>query len=323
MSGAERFPVFDGNIEKYLEQMGCITKVRQRQLLGEARDACDLIIRSYWYTWAISGITTFSSDQHHQIDTNPSRDFGRWYGIWCRMQETLNILYDSVVLGLEGRTTSSTNLLRAAMESIVTGVFYHHLSLPEYRASALVVNDLRIGRNSDVFHNLVTEAIASIENEKDIPLQLEYQVSRIAYAANPPLHVPSFKAMLKQIAEWKVLENDTKEIIDNLYDKWFDHLSTYAHSLIDSSYISGAAKSGNMEILLGWDVDVDSFRNFANEFNSMCIIVLHLFLASTVELQTTREFSNRISYFLEKNPQVDSILKSIIMQIRELIKNIP
>ncbi len=321
MSKDEHIPVYDGSIKKYLRHMSRIASKRHERLLNSAEEACDYIAKSYWHTFGISGTVTFSSQIHHQKDQDLYWQYvKKWTGLWLRLQETLNILQDSMTLGFQGRTSSAFNLLRSALESIVTGVFYYFLSQNHYREIAHIVKHKTIGRNSHRFKDLVKEAIDSIEDKSEVPLKLEAQIAGIASESMPPLFLPSFREMTRQIAVWEIVDNSVDETMDFLYRGFFNAFSTYTHSLFESTYIQSGTSTGNINLMIGWDIDLNAFQEYSRLFNLTCSTVLILYLSSTLELQTTAAFSKLFSIYLNKHPDVKSVFNKIIEQIKGLIK---
>ncbi len=321
MSDDENMPVYDGSIEKYLNYISRIASKRQKHLLNSAEEDCDYIAKSYWHTFGITGIVTFSSQPYHQKDQDLHWQYvKKWIGIRFRLQETLNILQDSMTLGFQGRTSSAFNLLRSALESIVTGVFYYFLSQNHYREIAHIVKHKTIGRNNHRFQDLVKEAIDSIEDKSEVPLRLESQIAGIASESQPPLILPTFREMTRQIAEWKLVGHSADETMNLLYRGFFNEFSTYTHSLFESTYVQSGTSAGNINLLLGWDIDLNAFQEYSRLFNLTCSTVLILYLSSTLELQTTSAFSKLFSIYLNKHPDVESVFGEITEQIKGLIK---
>ncbi len=316
----DHIPLYYGNVRNYLEQIRNLSKRRQIRLLDSASEECELIIESYWYTFLLSELIVISVGKHYGEDTSFYQSFiSKWSGVWTRLVETLNLLFDSMIIGLEGRSTSATNLLRPALESITTGVFYHYLAQKEYRDEALVVNQIRIGRNEDTFTDLIEEAIESIPEKSTIPLNLEAAVTKIALMAEPHLHVPKFKTMLKQIGEWGIVNNTVEELVDQLYSTLWISLSSYSHSLHEGTYIKNAMFENDINILLGKQIDFNAFKDYSKKFKSICYVALILYLNSTEEIQRIETFSAMFSEFLKRNPTVREVLKDVIDQIEKNI----
>jgi hypothetical protein len=317
----EKFPVFEGSTEKYLKEMSRFTRKRQRQLLSSVRKEFDIIVKSYWHTHMISGLVHHSYLEHHKRNGEVFTEyFKKWAGIWVRHLESQNILFDSMTLGLEGRTTSASSLLRPALESIVTGVFFHYLSQIECREKAFVIEKSDSGRKSGrKFLDIVKQAIERIEDKTAIPVELERQVTRILLQSEPTLHMPKLKVMLEQIDEWEILIVKGVKLVDLLKKKMFDPLSTYSHSLHETSYARRGLDTGRPEIMFGWAVDPESFQEYSAAFKSTCIVVLTFFLASTEELQKTAQFSEIIKHYLRENPEVTSLFSSIVKSIETVI----
>jgi hypothetical protein len=263
-------------------------------------------------------ITTSVSIHYEKIENYYETYIRKWSGVWTRLQETQNLLLDSMILGLQGRTASAVNLLRAALESIVTGVFYHYLAQKEYREKASVVNSIRISRKDDSFSDLIDEAIDSIDDEFNIPFILETVVTKISLSYKPPLKVPTFKSMLRQISEWRVVDNPVEEIMQ-IKEGIFDPLSSFSHSLHEGTYIKGAMFADNINILLGRDLDTEEFKIYARNFNIMCKHTLIFYLNSTEELQRTETYSEMFSIFMKQNQRVFTTMKDIVDQIQKNI----
>lgn len=285
MSRESKFPVFEDSIEKYLEEMALFTKKRQKNLLGSVREEFETTVKSYWYTYMITGLVHFSYLVHHQRDEEIfTQQFIKWAGLWVRLRESLNILQDSMILELEGRTTSASNLLRSALESIVTGVFFYCFSQKEYRNKAYVIKNSDTGRKDTKFLDLIDDAIDSIKDKTAVPVELERQVTKIALESDPPFRVPKFKTMLKQIIEWDTLGTEDVELYDFLHKTMFGELATYSHSLHETSYARRGLDSDRPEIMFGWAVDPEAFQEYSGYFRLTCIVVLLCFLNQTIEM---------------------------------------
>ncbi|MFW9912914.1 MAG: hypothetical protein ACFFEU_10610, partial [Candidatus Thorarchaeota archaeon] len=129
MEDANEFVEYDGKVENYLERMIAISTRKQGELLESMRDECEHIVEKYWYTFLLSELIIISFQEHYRENNDYYQIvIQNWMGIWTRFQETLNLLRDSMILGLQGRTVSATNLLRSVLESITAGVFYHFLA---------------------------------------------------------------------------------------------------------------------------------------------------------------------------------------------------
>jgi hypothetical protein len=311
---------YDGKVENYLNKLIAVSTKKQGEILETMRDECEQIIEKYWYTFLLSELIIVSFQEHHRENMDHYQIvIQKWMGIWTRFQETLNLLRDSMILGLQGRTVSATILLRPVLESITSGVFYHFLAQEEYRKKASVVESLEIGRGNDVFSGLVEEVINEIEDKLDVPFYLEAMVTKKSLDSKPPLGVPKFKSMLKQISDWGVIDNPQEEIMELLNNRMFGSLSSFSHSLHEGTYIRGAMLSKNINILLGWELDFESFKEYSRGFGSLCYIVLVFYLNSTEELQKTESFSRIFEKFLEINPKANTVLESIVEQIKENI----
>lgn len=321
MSRENKFPVFEDSIEKYLKEMTLFAQERQKNLLASVREEFETTVKSYWYTYMITGLVHFSYLVYHQRDEEIfTQHFMKWAGLWVRLRESLNILQDSIILGLEGRTTSASNLLRPALESIVTGVFFYCFSQKGYRDKAHVLRNSDTGRKNGEFLDLIDDAIDSIKDKTAVPVELERQVTRIALESDPILPVPRFKTMLKQIIEWDTLGTEDVDLYDFIHKTMFGKLSTYSHSLHETSYARRGLDSGRPEIVFGWAVDPEAFQEYSSYFRLTCIVVLLYFLNQTIELQKTRIFSDMITQFFKDNPDVFSVLGSVADQIREAIE---
>jgi len=236
-------------------------KKRQKHLFSSARDEFETTVKAYWYTYMITGLVHSSYLVHHQRDEEIfTQYFKKWAGLWVRLHESLNILQDSMILGLEGRTTSASNLLRPALESIVTGVFYFRLSQKKYHDKAHVIRNSDTGRKNGKFLDLIDEAIDSIKDRTSVPVELERQVTRITLESDPPFRVPRFETMLKQIIEWDTLGTEDVDLYDFLYNTMFGKLSTYSHSLHETSYARRGLDSNRPEIMFGWAIDSEAFQ---------------------------------------------------------------
>jgi len=320
MDDETHVPLYRGDVQDYLEQMRKISQKRQKQLLDSVSDECKFVIESYWYTFQITELIISSAIEHYGENTLFYQSYmRRWSGLWARLHETLNLLYDSLVLALEGRTVGANILLRPALESIITGIFYHYLAQKEYRGKASIVARIQIGRNKDTFSDLVEEAVESIGEESIIPLNLETAVTKIVLTSTPHLHVPKLKTMLKQIGEWGIINNPIEEVVYQLYSKWWVSLSSYSHSLHEGTHIKGAMFEDDIDILLGKRMDVDEFRVFSQKFNRLCHIILIFYLNSTEELQRNNTFSAKASEFLKDNPTAGKVLHDVTEQIEKFI----
>ncbi len=315
-------PLYNGDVRDYLQQMRKISQKRQTQLLDSVSDECESVIESYWYTLLITELITFSASEQYGKNTPFFQSYiKKWSGLWARLIETLNLLFDSMILGLEGRTVSANVLLRPTLESIITGVFYHYLAQKEYRDKAMVIARILIGRNKDTFSDLVEEAIESINDESIIPLNLEAAITKTALTSTPPLRVPKVKTMLEQIGEWGIFDNPIEEVVNGLYSEWWISLSSYSHSLHEGTYIKGAMFEDDIDILLGKKIDFVEFKVYSQNFSRLCRIILIFYLNSTEELQRINIFSAKFSEFLRKYPAARKVLHHVIEQIEHNIKS--
>jgi hypothetical protein len=321
MPQEERYPVFDGSIENYLAQMTTFTKKRQKRLYDNVRDEFDVILKSYCYTHMITGLV-HSSYKHHNNDDDEvfTRNFVRWAGLWFRVIESLNILQDSMILGLEGRSSSAFNLLRPALESIVNGVFYYCISQTEYREKAKTIKDSDKGRKSGKIIDLVEEVIRTTKDKDSIPVELERQLTRMSLDYDSEIYLPKFSVMVDQIEEWKIIDEESEEgLSDILYSNLFKKLSSYSHSVYHVSYAGRGIESRNHDVLFGWDVDFDSFKEYSNHFRFACIIIILFFLNLTEEIQKTQSFYDMMSEYIKNHPDMHSVLGTIPEQIQDFI----
>ena len=323
MPKEERYPVFDGSTENYVAQMIGFAKRRQKKLCEIARSEFDVIVKSYWYTNMITGLVHSSYKDHHNNDDDVfSQHFVKWAGLWYRVQESLNILQDSLILGLEGRTSSAMNLLRPALESIVSGVFYYCISQTSYREKAKTIRDSDKGRRSgEKIFDLVEDVIRKTEDKATIPVEIERQLTSMSLDPDSEIHLPKYSLMVDQIEEWGIVDVDSGEgLSDVLYSNLFTKLSDYSHSVYHVSYAGRGIESKNHDILFGWDVDLESFKMYANHFRFVCITILLFFLNLTEEIQKTPSFHDMMSEYLSNNPDTHSVLGTIPKQIQEFIE---
>ncbi len=321
MSEGQKYPVFNGSSEDYTSQMIDITRKRQKKLYNHAREEFDVIVKSYWHTKMITGIIHSSYLHHHDNDKNLfTQNFVKWSGLWFRVIESLNILQDSMILGLEGRTSSAFNLLRPALESIVAGAFYHCLSQSQYRERAEIIRKSDIGRTKGII-NLVEEVIKNTADRNSIPAELERQMTRMSVEFASDVHLPKIGLMLAQLEEWEVLPVETElSLSEILHSTLYTKLSDYSHSIYHSSYAGKGIESRNHDVLFGWDVDIGSFKEFANHFRFLCAIILHFFLNLTEEIQKTQSYVGMMLEYIGNIPDMHLILGTIPEQIQDFIR---
>lgn len=323
MPEEQKYPIFEGSTKDYVSQIIDFTKKRHRKLYESAREEFDIIIKSYWYTNMITGLVHSSYLHHHNYDNDVfTQHFAKWAGLWFRVIESLNVLQDSMILGLEGRTSSAFNLLRPALESIVTGSFYCCMSQTEYRDKAEKTRNSDSGRKSGCkIIELVEEVIRTTDDKESIPAELERQITRMSLESDSEIHLPGISSMLKQLVEWKIVSVDSDlSIVEILHKKLYSKLSDFSHSIYHASYAGRGIESRNYDVLFGWDVDLELFKDYANNFRFLCITILLFFLNLTEEIQKTQSFYEMISEYISNNPDIHSILGSVPEQIQDFIK---
>jgi len=83
MSKENKFPVFEGSIEEYLEEMALFNQKRQKHLVSSARDEFETTVKAYWYTYMITGLVHSSYLVHHQRDEEIfTQYFKKWAGLY-------------------------------------------------------------------------------------------------------------------------------------------------------------------------------------------------------------------------------------------------
>ncbi|MHA2323042.1 MAG: hypothetical protein ACXACG_15525 [Candidatus Thorarchaeota archaeon] len=320
----QRYPVFHGSTADYVAQMSTFTKKRQKKLYDNAREEFDVIVKTYWYTNMITGLVHSSYLRHHDNDDDVfTKHFVKWAGLWFRVIESLNVLQDSMILGLEGRTSSAFSLLRPALESIVSGAFYYCVSQSEYRDKAHKIRKADSGRRSGKILDLVEEVIRTTEDKDSIPAELERQITRMSMESKDEIHLPKIRLMLDQIEEWEIVDVESDQTLTEiLYSKLFSRLSEYSHSVYHASYAGRGIESKNHDVLFGWDVDLEKFKEYANHFRFLCITILHFFLNLTEEIQKTSKYCYMMSEYIKENPEIRAVLGSVPDQILKFIESI-
>jgi len=304
------FPEFNGDTIDFLSALRTISRRRQEKQWTQYSEESEFIVKTYWHTYQIPKITIYSYLDECDGKIESLR---RWLGIWKRYIESLNIIRDSLLLGLQGRIISATSLLRTAFEGIILGVFYQCLSQEDFRNRALIIKE-----NSEFFA-LVEKGIHSIGDSERVSYELEFEVNKILLDTDDDVHIPGMKAMVKQIEQWEILEVDNPDLTLEyiLHKKMYADLSLYSHSEYWASY-SGRGGSPNWSLELGVEpTTVDEYKRY---FFIVCLIVLKLFLGTTEEIQKTGTFADRIHEYIEDNQNISEIFKDVSEQIIDFTK---
>lgn len=323
MSEEQKYPIFEGSTKDYVSQIIEFTRKRHKKLYENTREEFDLIIKSYWYTNMITGLVHSSYLRHHNYDNDVfNQHFVKWAGLWFRVIESLNVLQDSMILGLEGRTSSAFNLLRPALESIVAGSFYYCMSQTEYRNKAEKTRNSDRGRKSGYkIMELIEKVIRTTKDKDSIPAELERQITRMSVESESEIYLPKIELMLEQLEEWEIVPVESgQSIVEILYRKLFSRLSDFSHSIYHVSYAGRGIESRNHNVLFGWDVDLELFKDYAQHFRFLCITILHFFLNLTEEIQKTQSFYEMMSEYIGNNTDMNSILGSVPEQIQDFLK---
>ncbi len=310
------FPDFEDDIDVFFDGILRHIEENQNAHLRSSRNDCEIVVKAYWHTYMIARIIVYSFLDHHIGKEECIRE---WLGIWTRFIDSLNLLRDSLVLGLQGRIIGAAILLRPALESIITGAFYNHLSQAEFRERAKVLKGVSCGENNELpFLDVVEKAIENIEDNDDISFRLENEITKLAMKSSPELRLPKYGVMVRQLVEWGVPNNEPEFIVKHIHGDFFNKvLSGYAHSLLPESYLG---RGEAPDVALSLPADKKSIQEYTRIFQGACIIILLYFLGSTEDMQKTREFSEAITKYLQNNPNADSVLASIPDQILESIE---
>jgi hypothetical protein len=317
-----KYPVFSGSTKDYTSQIIDFTKKRYDRLYENAREEFDILVKSYWYTNMITGLVHSSYLHHHNDDADIfSQHFVKWAGLWFRTIESLNILQDSMILGLEGRTASAFSLLRPALESIVLGAFYYCISHVEYRETAMKIKNADSGRKSGKILDLVEEVIKTTKDKDSVPAEMERQITRMSLESDSEIFLPKIRLMLEQLEEWEIVGTEVEEgLSDILYSTLFSRLSDYSHSIYHTSYAGVGIETGNQDVLFGWDIDIELFKKYVSHFRFLCVTILLFFLNLTEEIQKTQNFYDMMSDYINNNSDIHSILGTIPEQIQDFIE---
>ena len=310
------FPDFEGDIDVFVDGILRHIEENQNAHLRSSRNDCGIVVKAYWHTYMIARIIVYSFLDHHNGKVECIRE---WLGVWKRFIDSLNLLRDSLVLGLQGRVIGAAILLRPAAESMVTGAFYNHLSQAEFRKRAKVLKGVTCGENNELpFLDVVEKAIENIEDNDDISFRLKNEVTKLAMKSSPELRLPKYRVMIRQLVEWDVPNNEPEFIMKHVHGDFFNEvLSGYAHSLLSESYLG---RGEAPDVALSLSADTKAIQEYSRIFQGACITILLYFLGSTEDMQKTREFSEAITKYLQNNPNADSVLASIPAQILELIE---
>jgi len=322
MSEEQKYPIFDGSTKDYVSQITDFTKKRHRTLFESTREEFDIVVKSFWYTKMITGLVHSSYLRHHSYDDNAfTQHFVKWAGLWFRVIESLNVLQDSMILGLDGRVSSAFNLLRPALESIVAGSFYYCISQTEFRKKAMKIRNADSGRKSGKIIDLVEEVIRTTQDKDSIPAELERLITRLSVESESEIHLPKIKLMLKQLEEWEIVPTESgQSLTEILYNKLYSKLSNFSHSIYHTSYAGIGIESRSHDVLFGWGIDLELFKDYAYHFRFLCIAVLKLFLNLTEEIQVTQSYYDMMSDYITNNPDIHSVLMSTPRQIQDFIK---
>ena len=218
-----------------------------------------------------------------------------------------------MILGLQGRTVAATTLLRPAFESIISGVFYHHLAQNKYRQSADYLRRIYKSAKGEPLLDIVEELVEEIEHNR-LAQELEFKLLNRWLDSN--FHIPTLKQMMQQIAHWNVLDNEGEDFMDALYHGLWNQLSVYSHSLLNRTYIGSGLQHTPMLELRAND---KAIQDYTRLFRITCILVLLLLLASTEGLQDNPAFAKSMLKILRENPNIYDILGSIPNQIEDII----
>jgi len=314
MTDDELFPDFDGSIESYLTSVSDYSTSIQEEHLSNYREECEVIVKTYLHFYRIPRIVMYSYLEYQYYREEMVK---KWLGVWKRFIESLNIIRDSLVLGLQGRIISASSLLRISVESMIRGTFYHHLSQNEFRERATCLRSVSTTRKNETFLDLVEDVIQGIPDKEDVPIELEFKIHKLVYESLPPRKEPSLKAMVQQLEEWEIIDTEDAKFKDVIYNHMIGDLSSYSHSILWTSYFG---RGGGLDLALGLSVDTRATEEYTRHFRNVCIVILLLFLASTEELQKTGLFKDNIIGYLNDYPDVESILSSIPDQIRDAIQ---
>jgi hypothetical protein len=222
---------------------------------------------------------------------------------YLRINESLNLLNDALLLAMAGRYTSSLTTLRSALESILIGGFYHGLFLEKRRNNASDFLNKK-QRYPWTLKELVESIFA--ENPEISEFLFEAHIESRLLENKPPLSLPSLSYMLKvliKMYDFSIFQDPYKEIHGELYE----NLSVYAHVMREATTFWQHIPSDTHEFDSG-KVSKEMMTQFGGYFINTLDIIGALFFIFSSECYSSSEVRQAIITFDSKEYENRKVL---------------
>ncbi|MFX1485359.1 MAG: hypothetical protein ACFFCP_19475 [Promethearchaeota archaeon] len=153
---------------------------------------------------------------------------------WMRVQESIHLLTDALLLALSGRYTVAFSSVRSSLESVIQGAFYHGVMEEECREKARAILHNTPPNYPCRIRNLIEETLEEIPEDSRTSFILEIEFLKKLMAFDSSLMPPAVSSMLRAIIDiYQFPEFD--DPFQYLYDELYGTLSIYTHVSMEST----------------------------------------------------------------------------------------
>ncbi len=143
--------------------------------------------------------------------------------------EFRTLIRHSLISAFTGHYSVAYVELRTALESIIRGITFDLLAIPDYRNKAKILLKIRgFKKGSPSFKELINLLDEAKGSERFSSVSIFDMIDRKLKEFNP---VASFTNLLKQVKEWGVIDSEVFRDVEEYYKK----LSQYAHRVHPNS----------------------------------------------------------------------------------------